>query len=171
MARALMWTLALGLAAWSAWLWPDVPARIPLHFGADGTPDRWGERSALSWFLLPLVGLGLAGGLDALTRWALRHPEAPAINLPNKAAILALPPERRAPVLARVGTLIYTVGALCLAALVLIHVGTWTTATGENGAGWVLAGSLTAIVGPLAALVWGLVRIDAEVRRQQARPS
>lgn len=165
--RALMWASALGLLAAAAWLWPDVPARVPVHFGADGTPDRWVDRSIWSWFGLPLVGLALAAGLDGLTRWAVRHPEMPGVNLPDKAAILALPPERRAPVLDRVAALLYGIGVACLTAFALLFAGVWAEAHGAGGRGWVLAGGLVAVVGPLAVLVWGLVRVSAEVRRQR----
>jgi uncharacterized membrane protein len=165
--RLLLWASALALLAAALWLWPDVPARVPVHFGADGAPDRWAERSLWSWFGLPLVGLALAAGLDGVARWAVRHPEMPAVNLPDKAAVLALPPERRAPVLDRVAALLYAVGVTCLFAFALIQVGTWTAAHGSDGAPWVLAGGLLAVVGPLAVLVWGLVRVSAEVRRQR----
>lgn len=163
-----MWALSVGLVAWAAWLWPDVPARVPVHFGLDGEPDRWADRSVWSWFGLPLVGLATAAGLDALTRWSLSRPSAPGINIPNKGAILALPPPRRAPVLDRVGALLYGVGAWAMAAFVLIQAGVWTAATGAGAGPWPLAGTLTAAVGPLVALVVGLVRIDVELKRQQA---
>lgn len=168
MARLLMLTLALGLVAWAVWLWPDVPARVPVHFDPGGAPDRWAARSVGSWFALPLVALAVAAALDALMRWALRHPESPMLNLPDKEALLALPPERRAPVLARVAEMTYAIGALSVAACALIQVGVWTTARGADGSGWVLAGGLTVILGSLAVLVWGLVRVQAELTRQQA---
>ena len=164
--RVLMWTLALALVAWAAWLWPDVPARVPVHFGLDGTPDRWADRSVWSWFGLPLVGLAMAGGIDALVQWALRRPGAPGLNVPNKEAILALPPERRAPVMARVEAMVYWGLVPALAAFVLIQADVWAAAHGAGGTGW--AGVVVATVGPLAALVVGLVRVEGELERQQA---
>ena len=168
LSRALMWTLALGLAASAAWLWPDVPARVPVHFGLDGEPDRWVGRSAWAWFGLPLVALATAAGLDALTRWSLARPGLPAVNLPNKGAILALPPERRAPVLARVGAVLYAVGAACMVTFALVQAGVWAEAHGADGAPWTVAAVAVSAVGPLAALVVGLVRVEAEVERQRA---
>ncbi len=162
-----MWALTLGFVAWAAWLWPDVPARLPIHFGASGEPDAWAARSVVSWFALPAVGLATSLLLDLVTRWALRRPELPAVNLPNKAAILALPPERRATVLARVGSLIYTIGAFCVIAFLLIQFGIWSEAHGRTDTGWVLTGVLIAVIGPLAALPVGLIRVDAEVKRQR----
>ena len=163
-----MWVLALGLLAWAVWLWPDVPARVPVHFGFDGQPDRWADRSVWSWFGLPLVGLATAASIDVFVRWSLRRPGAPGVNLPNKEAILALPPEKRAPVLARVADLVYGAVAWCLVAFALIQVGTWVEARGASGTVWTLGGVLAAVAGPLAALVVGLARIDTELKRQQA---
>ncbi|MGI6549397.1 MAG: DUF1648 domain-containing protein [Syntrophomonadales bacterium] len=34
--------------------WPELPARIPTHFGASGTPDGWGSKHSL----LYLAGVG-----------------------------------------------------------------------------------------------------------------
>jgi len=162
-----MWALALGFGAWSVWLWPDLPARIPTHFDLSGTPDAWSARSVWSWFGLPLITLGTVLFLDVVTRWSLRNPEAPALNLPNKAAILALPAKRRAPVLARVAWTMYAIGTVCVVAFILIQFGTLAEAQGAGGQGWILAGILVTLIAPLAMLVVGLVRIDAEVKRQR----
>lgn len=41
------------------YLWPDLPDRIPTHFGIDGKPDAWGKKESI--FLLPVImgGMGL----------------------------------------------------------------------------------------------------------------
>ncbi len=161
-ARVLMWAVAVALVAWAAWLWPDLPTRIPVHFDGAGTPDRWDGRSLLSWLGLPLVGLAPAAGLDVLAVWTRRHPRSPTLNLPNKQAVLDLPTERRAPVLQRVSDLLFATGAACLVAFALLQQGMWTAAHGGSGAGWVRAGGLSALVLPLGALV----AVDAEVKRQ-----
>ena len=167
MARALMWTLALALLAWAVWLWPDVPGRVPVHFGLNGEPNAWADRSAWSWFGLPAVGLAIAAGVDVLLRWSLSRPGAPGINLPQKETVLALPPERQAPVWDRVAAMVYAGIALSLGALALIQVGGWAESQGADGSRWVLAGVVTAVVAPLAMLTVGMVRVDAEVKRQR----
>src|SRR5512140_2686155 len=48
----------LASAAASLAIWPRLPERVPIHWGLDGQPDRWG--SPLGAVLLgPLLVLGL----------------------------------------------------------------------------------------------------------------
>ena len=168
MLRATMWLLSAGLVACALWLWPEVPDRVPLHHGADGTPDRWGDRSLLSWLGLPLVGLGVSALLDWTAWWTARRPDSPLVNLPRKRELLALPPERRAPVLRVVARMVYGLGVLSAAALFLIQLGIWTTAQGRDGSAWILAATAALLAGSVAGAVWGSVRAGAEVERQQA---
>lgn len=32
-------------------LWPSIPETIPLHYGLDGTADRYGDKQELLWFV------------------------------------------------------------------------------------------------------------------------
>ena len=51
---------ALILIAWCAWLahvFPDLPARIAVHFGASGRPNGWTSRSFGGVFFLPGMGV------------------------------------------------------------------------------------------------------------------
>lgn len=57
--------LVLILAA-SAWLWPQLPERIPMHFDFAGNVNRYGSRAV--WFLLPAVALVVYGALTLLAR-------------------------------------------------------------------------------------------------------
>lgn len=36
--------VCVGMLAASVWAWDKVPDRIPVHFGLDGTADRWGAK-------------------------------------------------------------------------------------------------------------------------------
>lgn len=45
------------LLAGTVWVWPRLPEVVPIHFGASGRPDGWGERVWL--LLLPTLGVGL----------------------------------------------------------------------------------------------------------------
>lgn len=51
----LAWLVFLTTFAYALWLYPQLPDRIPMHFGPDGTPDVWGARGTI--FLS--VGLSL----------------------------------------------------------------------------------------------------------------
>ena len=42
--------------------WPDLPARIPVHWGLDGQADRWTERTLVSVFA-PMAAAALTCGL------------------------------------------------------------------------------------------------------------
>ena len=162
-----MWMLALGLVVGAAWVWPDVPAHVPTHFGPDGAPDAWAERSLLRWLELPLVGLSLAAVMEGVAQ-LIQRPGAPGLNLPNKDALLALSPERQRPVIGRVVRWLYRLGVVVVVGFALIQIGAWTEAHGADGSGWVLAGAVGAALGSVLALPWMLVGVDAELKRQQA---
>ncbi|HLO79938.1 MAG TPA: SdpI family protein [Chitinophagaceae bacterium] len=40
------------------YLWPDLPATIPTHFGVDGKPDAWGKKESI--FMLPAIMGGVS---------------------------------------------------------------------------------------------------------------
>ncbi len=49
--------LILGFAAVFLGLnWHDIPARFPIHWGADGQPNGWAARSPGGVFLTPMIG-------------------------------------------------------------------------------------------------------------------
>jgi uncharacterized membrane protein len=56
-AERVMQVAAVGclvtLLAYAAYVWPDLPARVPTHFGFAGPPDAWGSRASL--LALPLM--------------------------------------------------------------------------------------------------------------------
>lgn len=41
------WLLSFLTLAYALWLFPQLPDRIPMHFGPDGTPDAWGARGTI----------------------------------------------------------------------------------------------------------------------------
>jgi uncharacterized membrane protein len=58
------WWLELALAgltiaafAVSAFYYPQIPARMPVHFNAAGVPDGWAQKSLAGVFFLPALGL------------------------------------------------------------------------------------------------------------------
>jgi uncharacterized membrane protein len=84
--------LSLGVLAGSATivlaLWDRVPDRWVVHWGANGEPDGWAEKSIAGTLMLPLIGLaiwvfvellGWAMGLQAAADKPRRPPEVVAI--------------------------------------------------------------------------------------------
>ena len=51
---------AMGIAG--AWAWAQLPdgAEVPIHWGIDGNPDDWADKS-IALFSMPALGLGLIG--------------------------------------------------------------------------------------------------------------
>jgi uncharacterized membrane protein len=54
--------ILLALTIWSHAIraWPELPDRIPIHYGIDGTPDGFADRSAWTWFGLSTLGSGIS---------------------------------------------------------------------------------------------------------------
>jgi hypothetical protein len=147
--------LLAGLWA-TAWALGDgLPERIPVHFDLAGRPDRFGGREA--FLALPAAGTLVAATILASAaisiRLARRRPGL--INLPRKAAFLALGPEERvravAPVAGYLGVLSLLVGLLIL----LLMVDTHAVATGraETIAVWPVWAMLAAALAGLVPLV------------------
>src|SRR5690606_40771282 len=102
-ARSLQYLQVFLLFCWmgaSILLWPSLPEKLPVHFGASGAPDAWADRSLFSWFGLPMIGLAMgllmyalprirAGG--SLDRW----------HIPEKDLLLRLTPDQHAPLVVR----------------------------------------------------------------------
>jgi len=38
-------------------VWPDIPDKVPTHFGSSGEADAWGGKSTLVW--IPMIAVGL----------------------------------------------------------------------------------------------------------------
>lgn len=97
--RLLNLVLLAALFAGSAWAYPRLPGRIPMHFDLSGQPDRWAERSLFNWFLLPVFTAVLALFLHWIAGVAARNPHT--WNVPDKGRFLAMSPGARAPIVAR----------------------------------------------------------------------
>lgn len=105
--------VAVLIALWLrlAWVYPDLPERIPMHFGPSGAADRWaGPREFLLFnALFPALMLGLLLGAGLL---AARLPPR-LVNLPNRDYWLA--PERLAETRAKLLVHLAAIATLTLA--------------------------------------------------------
>jgi len=109
MAKPSRWALvlsclaALGFAIHGFSVAPDI---VPVHYGLNGLPDRWGSRLEVLLVYLGIVGVGTVIWL-ALPELLRRAPPS-MINLPHKEYWLA--PERRDTATAKLATWADTVG-------------------------------------------------------------
>ncbi|MEZ6036733.1 MAG: DUF1648 domain-containing protein [Planctomycetota bacterium] len=137
MGRALRTLLLLGAAAvW--WLalaaWPTLPARIPMHFGLSGTPDRWADTSVWSWFLFPAMATVFAYALGfALPAWMRRlaATNSPWLNVPDATRFRALPTAHRVAVVDRAAAPLAVMGLEIMALFAWIVSGTARVARDE----------------------------------------
>ncbi len=65
--------LVLGFVALWLWShWDRIPVRFPIHWGLDGRPNGWSDRSIGGVFLLPIFGAIVCGFLALITRGVAR---------------------------------------------------------------------------------------------------
>jgi hypothetical protein len=150
-----------------AWYWDDLPAQVPVHFGAGGLPDRWTDKGGefISLFVIPWIITGMLYGFSRLTPWFRKNPRW--LNIPNKKMFLLLPPERQAPFFA----LLDFFYASMAVAVNLVFLGT-ITATIQVALGkmdrlpwWAIWPALgLAFVVAIANTVWMMVVVRRNIR-------
>lgn len=149
------------LFAGSAWAYPRLPARIPMHFGVSGRPDRWEGRSLVSWFLLPAITAALALFMRWIADVGARHPHT--WNVPDKARFLALAPEARAPIVAKLQEFVAVVSVMVTVLMGAVQAGVYQAARGNEAAApvWIMGAVGVSLV---TMTVLG-VRLNASVGR------
>jgi uncharacterized membrane protein len=153
----------------SALVWPDLPSEIPAHFDGGGRVTRWTRTSALSWFAVPLIALALTAVNYFFARLLPRWPHL--INLPNKQRFLALPAERRGPVIERIREFLHGISIPLILIMIVVQVSIYRTAVGNPSVGYTIAillGSL--LLTPVILMLW-LPRIQSEIDRQAKDPA
>lgn len=159
--RLLNYLLLAALFAGSAWAYPRLPARIPMHFDLAGQPDRWETRSLVSWFLLPAIALALALFMGWIGGVGARNPHT--WNLPDKARFLALSARARAPIVERMQAFLAFVSVLVTALMCAIQVSIYQASTGSTTT---LPGWMTIGIGLfLLVTVASALRLNASVGR------
>ncbi len=164
----------LAAALFAAWIvaihgYGLLPESFPAHFGADGTPDRFMQKSWLGWFALPAIFtvftalFGAVGWL--LPRAAATH--ATFLNVPDKQAFLALPADSRMRVLGPMQDLSLMMPAALLALSAYIQTSTIEIALGraQTLPTWPLAAVL---LWSFAALAITVVRMQRAIREESA---
>lgn len=166
--NGLLLTLLVG---GSLFVYPDLPDRIPLHFGADGQADRWGDRTLLSWLLLPLIGAATAALMTGIGIMLPRNPKL--INMPDKDRLLQLPDYLQRWVIEGVAATLHVMTFVMLVMFTTMQYGAWRTAVSGDGSSMVTTGAIIALVVlPLVAVVMLVVmqrRMDAAWKQHRAQ--
>lgn len=145
-------------------VWPELPGRIPGHFSAGGEVTRWEPSSVLRWLLLPIIALAMVVMSYVLAAVLPRRPGI--FNHPDKEAFLALPPARRAPVIARMRTFLYGMSASLIVVFGVVQWARYRTALGgDSDLPIALVLVISAMSGPIGLGLW-FPPISQEVRDQ-----
>lgn len=159
--------LVVALFAFSAWAYPQLPDRIPTHFGIGGEPDAWSDRSVAAWFLLPAVAAFVTVVMLLVGAMVSRRPQY--VNMPAKARLLELPPEEQRPILARVQLFIYRLNALMLVMLSAIQLGSWRAAQSLPSRGVFLVVMLLALGGLPLLTISMVIRTSSDTKEAHRR--
>ena len=86
-----VWGLAIGY-------WSELPDTIPMHFGMNGKPDRFADKTVLSWFWMPTLGTVFAVLIGFVGPGWLRgmaHANSEMLNMPDRKRFRALSADAR----------------------------------------------------------------------------
>ncbi len=120
--------LLLLLVGGSVWMYGQLPDQVPAHFNASGAADRWVETSAGSWFLIALIGVGLAVSLYGLAWWIGQRQGQ--VNMVNQRTYDALSEAGQAKVKAVLVDFMYVLCAMVLLLLGALQSGAFQVAMG-----------------------------------------
>lgn len=145
-------------------VWSKLPDRIPIHFGADGTPDRWVATTVWSWFGIPLFVSLLTIFMAWLSGWIRRRPDL--VNIPNKNRFLELPKERQDALLELLSASIHAIMIVVTLMIGGIQYSIYRTAIGAaSGTGTlvpivVIVGTVLLTGGTIGLAVWINGRVE-----------
>lgn len=167
----LLFTIAL-LLTWitlAIVAFGQLPERIPMHFGPSGEADSYSDKSVLSWFGLPLVGVITTLMLLGLARATHRHPTI--FNMPAKEQLLDLPVEAQQPFLEQVAIFMSLMATSIVLLFSAIHYDSWRVALGQQqGLSAVTLGAMAlSLGGVLFAMPLWMVRFKRGINEAHAR--
>jgi uncharacterized membrane protein len=149
--------LMAAMLGFSLWAWPDLPERIPTHFGIDGRPDAWAEPTVLSWFGLPLMAVALTLAMYWFRAVMPRHPRW--VNLPDRRRLSDIPEAARGPVVDMLSGFLALVQAHLLVIFAIIQLASYRTALGEDSQGAMILVLLLAVLSSPFLLVVFFLRL------------
>lgn len=163
--------LLAGLFGLSLYVYPDLPAQIPTHFGPGGEPDSWSEKSVMTWLMLPLFAAGTAILLYIVAAAMPTNPSL--VNMPNKDRLLKLPKPLQQWVLEVVRNFLYMTAWLMLIMFALLQLGAYEAALTERTGTALKLGLVVGLAGTPMMTIGLLIqlqrRMDAAWREYQTR--
>jgi uncharacterized membrane protein len=155
--------MVLGMVGFAVWAWPRLPHKIPVHFGIDGQPNGWTERSLVSWFALPGVAILLTLLMGLFRVLMKRYPRL--VNLPDRRRLSELPTAARGPVLEMLSGFLAVVQTELLVIFGLIQIATFKSAMGEQSLGIMITVLILAILTSPLLLVVFFLRLQPALDR------
>ncbi|MHB1419210.1 MAG: DUF1648 domain-containing protein [Bacillota bacterium] len=135
-----------------------LPDTIPAHFGANGTPDGWSQKTFFSSFAIPLIGLVVYLATALLNLFLVMLPSDPGrfINIPQKQKE-ALGPERLENIRVFIARSLWALNAVVTASIAYLAYGAVNTSLGRwSGLGWVMWLFFFAII---VVTFWMVIRL------------
>ena len=171
---ALLASVATLVGAWALAyiLWPDLPAKVPVHFDGSGRPDRWASPTFLNWFALPLVTLFLTALMVAISisvrGWMRRGKFPRLMSVPRKKEFLKLPDDARVRAFRPMYALLWATPAPLNAAFIYAVWGSYSVAMfqWQTVPMWPL---FAALGGVLVVTLWGVLALRSAVIREVER--
>jgi uncharacterized membrane protein len=93
--KTLIWlNITIVLFAWmvSVVAYDELPELIPTHFGFDGNPDKWSDKTPLMFYMMPTIQFIMV----VIFIWIIRYPKL--FNFPQKNEIKNWPDEKKKPI-------------------------------------------------------------------------
>ena len=152
----------------SVFVYGNLPERIPIHYGIDGTPDRFAGTSWLSWMLLPGLAVLLTAMMYGIGRLLYRWPDQ--LNTPHQKAYRALPPEAKRVVIADQEQMLAIVTLGMNVMFAVLQYRGYLTATGQaEGLGWISWGAIVGFtVATLALCIRAVAKTGDLIKRLSA---
>lgn len=159
--------LVVALIGGSLLAWPDLPERIPTHFGVTGKPDKWSDRSPASWFMLPAIAVLVAALTHVSGRLTARHPRL--LSIPGKEEFEKLGATGKAAVMVHVQAMLAFTMTVMLLIFAMIQLAIWRQAHGHPTTTLLALVLVGAVASTPLLLGLFLPRIQDEIERQKGR--
>ena len=147
----------------------SLPAKIPVHFNADGVADSFAEPSVCSWFGLFFVSVGLGLLMGAVALSVFNIPSR-YLSIPRKKEYLALGEHQKRRLMGVISTHTLIMGIVSIALMLCVHISMALLAHGsiERFPAWVVFAAMFVIIIELVVMIASFSRkLDNEIRRMK----